>query len=129
MSFDLDACGGVRGARLLLDRSWIGGVEHVNSFANDIAKSFIDVLVPPGDHAAIEPLLRVIMDAKGINDKRIYLREHSRDLTPDFDTIKALGVYLEAIPKHEISMVYCRLRMENVLLAGRNRLEIAVQSI
>src|SRR5512136_2436778 len=119
ISFDVDSSGGVIGARLLLDRSWIGGGEHVNPFANDITKSFIDALVPPGDHAAIESLLRAIMDAKGISEKRIYLHEQPRDLTPDFDTIKALGVYLEAIPKHEISMGHCRLRMENNVVAGR----------
>nr|MDO8084830.1 hypothetical protein [Candidatus Sigynarchaeum springense] len=128
MSFDVNAGGDVVVARLLLDRSWIGSGEHVNPFANDIAKSFIDALVPPGDHAAIEPLLRAIMDAKGTSDKRIYLHDQPRDLTPDLDTIKALGVYLEAIPKHEISMGHCHLRIENIVVEGRGRLEIVVRS-
>ncbi len=128
ISFDVDDGGSVLGARLLLDRSWIGGAEHVNPFANDIAKSFIDALVPPGGHAAIEPLLRAIMDAKEVDDKRVYLHDQPRDITPDFDAIKALGVYLGAIPRHEILLADCRVRMENAVVEGRGRLEIAVRS-
>lgn len=126
ISFDVDAKGNVVSARLLLDRSWIGNGEHVNPFANDIARSFIDALVPAGDHAAIEPLLTAIMDAKGIDDKRIYLHDQPRDLTPNFNSIKALGVYLAVIPKHEVVMASCRLRVENVAAEGRARLEVAV---
>jgi hypothetical protein len=127
ISFDVDAGGGIVSARLLLDRSWIGTAEHVNPFANDITKSFIDALVPAGDHATIDPLLHAIMDAKGIGDKRIYLHDQPRDLNPNFNTVKALGVYLAVIPRHEIVMGSCLLRIENVSAGNRERLEIELR--
>ncbi|NMC06434.1 MAG: hypothetical protein GYA24_14550 [Candidatus Lokiarchaeota archaeon] len=126
ISFEMDANENVVSARLVLDRSWIGNPDHVNPFANDIAKSFIDTLVPAVDHGAIEPLLATIMNAKGIGDKRIYLHDQPRDLNPNFDTIKALGVYLQVIGKHEIMLSSCMLRMENIVAGGRVRLEIEV---
>jgi hypothetical protein len=128
ISFDVDAGGGVLVGHLILDRSWIGDGEHVNPFANDITKSFIDILVPSSDHAAIEPLLRAIMDAKGIDDKRIYLHDQPRDMTPGLDAIKALGVYLGVIPKHEIAMASSRLRMENATEGERARFRIDIEA-
>jgi hypothetical protein len=128
ISFDVDSAGGVLAARLDLERSWIGNGEHVNPFANDIAKSFIDALVPSSDHAAIEPLLTAIMDAKGIEDKRIYLHDPPREMTPDFNSIKAMGVYLGVIPKHEYTMASSQLRMENAIEGGHSRFRIDIES-
>ncbi len=68
------------------------------------------------------------MDAKGVSDKRIYLHEQPRDLMPDFNTIKTLGVYLGIIPKHEIAMSSSRLRVENDNEGRRTRFRIDIES-
>ncbi len=128
ISFDVDANGNVLAGHLILDRSWVGNGEHVNPFANDIAKSFIDTLVPLADHEAIEPLLPAIMAAKGVDDKRIYLHDQPRDLTPNLHTIKALGVYLGIIQKHEIALASSRIRLENASEGGRAQFRIDVVS-
>jgi hypothetical protein len=127
LAFNVARDDSLRGASLLLDRSWIGNGEHVNPFANDITKSFIDGLVPESDQPAVKHLVAAIMDAKGHNDKRINLHPPEQKGAPSINTIKAMATYLGAIPLHVIDLASSKVKLENVTLDNRARLRIEIE--
>lgn len=125
----MDENDGIVEAIVLLDRAWIGGTGHVNVFANDIAKSFIDALVPADDHGAIEPLVAAIMDTRGSGDRVIALQPQ-RQQRPALDGAgaKALAVYTGTVRGQSLILSRCEITLENVTLEGKDRLRVRVQA-
>lgn len=60
-------------AVLKLDRSWVGDDKHLNPFAQDISKSFIDVLTNSADKANMQNLIDIMFKVHGSQDHVISL--------------------------------------------------------
>jgi hypothetical protein len=115
---------------LYLDRNWIGGPMTVSPFGKDLAKSFISAVCPETDKEQAERVVSTIWNLSGSSDRinSLYL-EGSKKEEPE-DAIEEIElVYLGVADKFEMTMEKSRIKIENVMDVGRERLKISIESI
>jgi hypothetical protein len=119
----------VEKAQLGLDRKWIGNYENINPFGKDLAKSFIDAVVPyeekEGEDNVIILLVHFLFNMVGTKDKIIpctaplYHFEESSDVVKTF-----LDVYRNLIPSYELSLKHSKIEISNIMQNNKPRLII-----
>jgi hypothetical protein len=83
------------GAKILLDRVWMGNHESINPFGTDIAKSFIVAFTPPREKESIRSLVFFLMNLKGDKDILIpcqkpyqYFEKSEPEIVPFLDVYR-----------------------------------------
>ncbi len=102
-------------ARLRLDKGWIGNKNHLNPFANDIAKSYIYLFGNGEKYNEIKVLSDYIYHLKGIDDEVIYVQGHEPSLSTLPENIEgAINVYLGNREIWELDLGEIKLEMRQI---------------
>ncbi|MFX1315019.1 MAG: hypothetical protein ACFE9T_04095 [Promethearchaeota archaeon] len=129
IEFHLNKKGEIITAILFLDREWIGNIEIINPFGKDIAKSFIDAVVPvkekEGEDNIIVLLIHFLFNMVGTQDKIIpctkplYFFENSSPEVKSF-----LDVYRNLKTSYELPLEDSILKIENFIQNNKPRIMI-----
>ncbi|MFX1410437.1 MAG: hypothetical protein ACFFA6_08790 [Promethearchaeota archaeon] len=129
IEFHINEKGEVIMAILFLDREWIGNVEIINPFGKDIAKSFIDAVVPikekEGEDNIIVLLIHFLFNMVGTKDKIIPCTEPLYNFENSSPEVKSfLDVYRNLRPSYELHLEGSILKIENLIQKNKSRLMI-----
>jgi hypothetical protein len=125
----LDAAGNVRFAALVLIRAWVGGAEHMNPLATDIAASFLSAFASDPDRTRLADLADVLRHSKGASDRVVELQPHATSIAPPRSG-DLLRVFLGLEPTFHVVMQDVELTAQNVQKNGKRphlTLELAVR--
>jgi len=129
IEFHLNERGDVVMAILLLDRQWIGNVETINPFGKDIAKSFIDAVVPPvekeGEDNIVILLVHFLFNMVGTKDKIIPCTQPLYNFENSSRKVKCfLDVYRGLKNSFEIPLKTSTLIIKNIIQKNKSRIII-----
>ncbi|TFH05504.1 MAG: hypothetical protein E4H14_12600 [Candidatus Thorarchaeota archaeon] len=115
---------------LYLDRNWIGGPMTVSPFGKDLAKSFVAAVCPKADKEQADRVVSTIWNLSGSSDRVISLHPEGSENVESEGAIEEIElVYLGVADKFEMTFEKSRIKIENVMDVGRERLKISVESI
>lgn len=129
IEYHLNKQGEIIMALLLLDREWIGNVEKINPFGKDIAKSFIDSIVPPkekeGDDNIVVLLVHFLFNMIGTKDQIIPCTEPLYNFENSSPQVKSfLDVYRNLKNSFEIPLKNSKLKIKNIIQKEKKRIMI-----
>ncbi|MHA1269434.1 MAG: hypothetical protein ACTSPY_06555 [Candidatus Helarchaeota archaeon] len=113
--FVIDDSNNIIKAELTLDRKFIGGLNNVNPFGKDIAKSFIYTITPISEKDSISPLVDFIWKLEGLNDFIIRIQKRTdSQRSPNEIEMSIINVYLNIAPKAEFKLSSSTFTFENI---------------
>ncbi|MHA1727631.1 MAG: hypothetical protein ACTSWY_02735 [Promethearchaeota archaeon] len=113
-------------ARLLLDRKWIGNSNHLNTFAKDIAKSFIGAIVPSDEKDKVEGLVNNLFRIHGREDNVISIEKPVNLEDISGRDLMIINVYLGLNESGVILLDNSKFEIKNITdESGKPRLSIA----
>ena len=129
IEFHLNKKGEIIMAKLTLDRQWIGNVETINPFGKDIAKSFIEAVIPleekEGEDNIVVLLVHFLFNMVGTKDKIIPCTEPLYNFENSSAEVKSfLDVYRNLKNSNEIPLKTSILKIKNIIQKNKPRLII-----
>ncbi|MFX1236505.1 MAG: hypothetical protein ACFFAS_17965 [Promethearchaeota archaeon] len=119
----------IKQAILMLDRFWIGNEVSINPFGKDIAKSFIDLMLPSNPTVDFkESLITSLWNLKGSNEKIICIDKVVEAWESSNVEVKHfLDVYRGSMKGFKKIMNKIELTMENIKDDNKERLKITMR--
>jgi hypothetical protein len=127
VAMKVDRAEGVHEGILLLDRDWIGGPMTVNPFGKDLAKSFVEAIIPAEDKEKASSVVSTIWSLSGSKDEVNYLSEKEKHHEEQYEQLA--NVYYGTEKCFSLELMKSKLVVENVVDVGRSRLRIIVSSL
>jgi hypothetical protein len=128
IAMQMDVAGKIYSAVLLMDRKWIGNEKTINPFGKDLCKSFIQQMTPEEDRMEIEPVVFILWDMIGKEDQVIGVKPVGTAVPSDKGVAMIVDVYKGIEKEFTFEMTKSKMKIENVVDGGRDRLRISVLS-
>jgi hypothetical protein len=114
-------------ASILLDRSWLGDETHLNPFALDITKSFLNTFTPPPDQSKMHELAEKLFQLHGTRDEVISLTHAEKKSPPKSTAFKHLeACVMNKMQEVEIKLTTCNVSFKNLDLKAKQRFELGI---
>lgn len=128
IAMHMDVSGRIFSGVLLMDRKWIGNEKTINPFGKDLAKSFIQEMTPEEDRMEIEPVIFILWDMIGREDQVIGVKSAGLTISREEGVAMIVDVYKGIENEFIYEMSQSKMKIENVVDGGRDRLKITVSS-
>ncbi|MBD3352093.1 MAG: hypothetical protein GF364_11455 [Candidatus Lokiarchaeota archaeon] len=116
-------------SELMLARKWIGNKEHLNMFANDIAKSFILANTPRRELKKTQKLAECLFQTHGTKDKVISIHQETEDggNETSVDISNIIETYVGNKEASRFNLSSSSFKLNNILFKGEKWLQIVYE--